>query len=907
MIKVDIYISQINISEGNTITIDSTIIKVDSTVITVDSTTGLSNITGNEYLKLDLFDDEKISVTSSIQNINDISKTYTDFSQTFTVPASKQNNKIFRHWYDNSNDAPFSTLTKSNAYIEIDTIPFRKGKIQLESANVVNGQAQDYSITFIGTLGNLKDTFDGLFLKDLNTQIYDIDYNPNNVISRVVDNMESRDVMFPLISSNRLWGYGDTNGTTNNITVANYGIRYNELFPAIRLSAIFEMIENKFGINFSGTIEEPSNFINTDARFKNAYLLLKNAETFSYYSVPQKIAFNQIITYPPSSTVFFSASYDTYGFRFLIGSATHYYSAKCNIFVTSGYGFPYKVSLYKNGREINSRTATAGGMTIIFDLLTSINNINPNDVYNFYISSEQPMTFEANTTLEVAYSGNTNYMGLGLSPQAQTTIVGKLPLNSYMPEFKIEDLFSSILKMFNLTCYSNDGINYTIEQLESYYSNGSDIDITKYVIQDKKALNRVKTYKRINFEYEKSQSFVNVAFNSLNGIEYGSLLYNTGNDGEEYSIKLPFENLNFNNLIETLQVGYCLKTDYKAYIPKPIILYDYQFSGIQNVPKFYTHNGIGGTERYTYKAFGQETLIDVAIYGLNFPTQKSTLTNQLIQNGLYDEYYKNYFSNIFNYKARLIKISAILPTSVLTSLKLNDSVVIRDSKYTINTMNTDLTTGLAQFELLTNVRSPEQTTGDVLIPIGNQIWTGQNLSVTTYANGNTIPQVTDPEEWRLLETGAWCYVDNDPTTEPIYGRIYNWYAVNDARGLAPIGYHIPTRTEWETLRTTLDGSSIAGQKLKSTGTIEGNDGYWYAPNPANNSTGFTAQPSGIRYGLPNITNNDFNNVGFNGAFWSSTGKSIDSAYQTVMFNSTTSCVEGFYEKYFGISVRLIKD
>jgi hypothetical protein len=101
-----------------------------------------------EYNRLDLFDDEKISVVSSIQNINDISKTTTDYSQTFTVPASKQNNKIFRHWYDNSNDQPFSTLVKSDAYIEIDTMQFRKGKIQLESANLDNGLAKDYSITF---------------------------------------------------------------------------------------------------------------------------------------------------------------------------------------------------------------------------------------------------------------------------------------------------------------------------------------------------------------------------------------------------------------------------------------------------------------------------------------------------------------------------------------------------------------------------------------------------------------------------------------------------------------------------------------------------------------------------------------------------------------------------------------
>ena len=101
-----------------------------------------------EYNRVELFSDEKISVNSSIQNVNDISKTYSDYSHTFVVPASKQNNKIFRHWYENSNDNGFSTLTKADAYIEIDTIPFRSGKIQLESCNVKDGQPQDYSITF---------------------------------------------------------------------------------------------------------------------------------------------------------------------------------------------------------------------------------------------------------------------------------------------------------------------------------------------------------------------------------------------------------------------------------------------------------------------------------------------------------------------------------------------------------------------------------------------------------------------------------------------------------------------------------------------------------------------------------------------------------------------------------------
>ena len=108
--------------------------------------------------RVELFDDEKISITSSVQDVSDISKTRTDFSQSFTVPANENNNRIFSHWYNNSLDGGFDARKRKDAFIELDTIPFRKGKIQLEKANIKNGVAQDYTITFFGSLVSLKDT-----------------------------------------------------------------------------------------------------------------------------------------------------------------------------------------------------------------------------------------------------------------------------------------------------------------------------------------------------------------------------------------------------------------------------------------------------------------------------------------------------------------------------------------------------------------------------------------------------------------------------------------------------------------------------------------------------------------------------------------------------------------------------
>jgi hypothetical protein len=277
-----------------------------------------------------------------------------------------------------------------------------------------------------------------------------------------------------------------------------------------------------------------------------------------------------------------------------------------------------------------------------------------------------------------------------------------------MPEIKIEDFFSGVLKMFNLTCYSTDGINYTLEPIESYYENGTIRDITKYIKTDNFNLNRVKTYKKINFEYEKSDSIVNVGFKSANNVEYGSLLFNTNNDGDEYNIKLPFEDLNFSNLKDKLQVGYALKSDLQKYTPKPIILYDYNPLSLTTLASttyyFSTATSGSGTAYTSYKAFGQEYFNGTDTFSLNFNEQQSTLTNELIGNSLYQTYYQNYLTNIFDSKARLIKVSGILPTSLLTTLKLNDRLVIRDKRYLINNMVIDLTTGEVQFELLTDFR-----------------------------------------------------------------------------------------------------------------------------------------------------------------------------------------------------------
>ena len=146
------------------------------------------------------------------------------------------------------------------------------------------------------------------------------------------------------------------------------------------------------------------------------------------------------------------------------------------------------------------------------------------------------------------------------------------------------------------------------------------------------------------------------------------------------------------------------------------------------------------------------------------------------------------------------------------------------------------------------------------VKIGNQIWMQRNLDVTTYRNGDPIPMVADNTIWQKLTTGAWCYYDNDSATyAATYGKLYNWYAVIDQRGLAPAGWHIPNNEEWDVLvRKLLGGIRIAGGKMKETGTM-----HWLMPNSnATNSSGFTGLPGGYRY-----NNGKFFDMGTSGNWW----------------------------------------
>lgn len=181
------------------------------------------------------------------------------------------------------------------------------------------------------------------------------------------------------------------------------------------------------------------------------------------------------------------------------------------------------------------------------------------------------------------------------------------------------------------------------------------------------------------------------------------------------------------------------------------------------------------------------------------------------------------------------------------------------------------------------------------VKIGNQVWMAENLNVSTYANGDTIPEVTDSDEWDDLTTGAWCYYRNDPENGKLFGKLYNWYALVDPRGLAPAGFRVATDEDWVQLIRTLGGDKVAGGLLKSTQL-------WKNPNEgATDQFGFGALPGGL-------CDDDcsFMDKGAVGYWWTTKEEGKRNAWSYVMDYENPFVNRSYYERKDGLSVRCVK-
>jgi uncharacterized protein (TIGR02145 family) len=200
---------------------------------------------------------------------------------------------------------------------------------------------------------------------------------------------------------------------------------------------------------------------------------------------------------------------------------------------------------------------------------------------------------------------------------------------------------------------------------------------------------------------------------------------------------------------------------------------------------------------------------------------------------------------------------------------------------------------------------PVRVVTSASVTISGQVWMTQNLNVDRFRNGDPIPEARTDAEWKRaadLKQPAWCHFQNDPANGPLYGRLYNWYAVNDPRGLAPQGWHVPSDTEWSRLTDAIGGDAQAGNKLKSPSGWIDDPGIGAADR---NASGFSGSPGGFRF-----ENGKFlNGAGIMGGWWSATEDGPYSVWNRNLRNDQPGMFrsgKGTY-KGDGLSVRCLRD
>lgn len=694
--------------------------------------------------RIELFEDEKISITSSVQDIADVSKAKTDFTQSFTIPASVTNNEIFKHWYESSIDGGFDHRIKYDGFIEIDTIPFREGSFALNDVKYKDNKVDSYSIVFYGKAKSIKDLFQEDKLASLDFSSLNHSFTSSEVLAKI--NATTGFVAYPLFAHDRLYDYNT--GGSNDITTNTGSIKWNSLFPAVKVSKILDFIETKYGLTFTGAFLD---YI----QFQRLWMLFKNAETLVVKSSPLKVNFT-------SKTGGTDNQINLITDEIGLDGGVYGYNMRLRITPTSS-SINYNVLVYKNGVLFNSFTNQLGTSTNTF-FNGALTTYNINDKYTFEVQSEIPINFTSTLFYQI-WDLNFNFIDYTASGTSQTT-VANMNIGSYAPDIKVIDFFTGLIKMFNLVIIPQDETTYELIPLELYYNNGTYKDISANVISDDIEIKKTSMYKAINFKYQKSENILNSAFNNLffstRNFDYGDLAYEQIDSLESstFTVELPFENAMYERE-EDFQTITFKDKDLNNYVPKPLLMYD---NGRQDItPAIRIDLNTGSyTDITSYRRFSND-INNGTLMTLNWGEEISSWYLSSVSNGLYKRHYENYLGNIFDIKSRLLVVKCYFNPVELVNLKLNDRIIIRDKKYTINKLTTDLTTGETNLELLTDYRSGEVPIGNrfSLEPIYQVDNTAQDIEILLLKNVSpTISLAVSSFAWITYTTGIF---DEDTT------------------------------------------------------------------------------------------------------------------------------------------------
>ena len=664
--------------------------------------------------RVDMFADESVTITQSIKNVKDIGKVFTDFSKTFSLPASKKNNKIFKHYYNFNITGGFDARTKKSSNIELNNLPFRDGKIKLEGVDLKNNKPHAYRITFFGSTVTLKDLLGEDTLPSLSSLTsFNETYDATSIKAGLEADPSSADMIVPLIThtdrliyNSSLGATGDVNGNLYWHASADHqhGVLYSQLKYAIRLHKIIEAIEQKYLISFSDDF-----FSSSNEPYYNLFMWLhrKKGEVENLGDTNQTIMSgwggspdNDTLT---QTNLKSSTTLQIYGvmLQYTVNTELNLY--------TNNTTDPYSISLQKNGIEVVSFTNVTGNLLI--------DQLQGQGDYTIYIESNTNIDF---TNIQWFFEYDRFDDGTQIVTKTYNTGVYSylseftFDVTQQIPSIKIIDFISGLFKTFNLTAYidkNTDVIN--VKTLNEFYEEGGSYDISKYIDNSKSSVNISLPYREINFQHGDTKTFLSAKHSQQFGKVWGKSEFTNDEklDGEIYGIKTPFSQMKYERLIDgnnntqtATQYGYFVDDNQESYIGKPLLFYPVRQSGLNSISFLNTPASKVEVTSYNIPSNSVALSSSTSSYNLNFYNESNEYTGDSnFTNTLFEAYYSSYITSVFNPSNRMSKISAYLPLRILLNYSLADVFTINGNNYSINSITTNLSTGKSELQLFNSL------------------------------------------------------------------------------------------------------------------------------------------------------------------------------------------------------------
>jgi hypothetical protein len=696
--------------------------------------------------KLDLFDDEKITITQKLNDIEKLSNIFTDFSNSFTVPATQTNNRILKHYYDADISGSFNANIRIGGFIEIDTLPFKFGEWQLESVTVKQNKSDNYKITFYSKTVQLTKLFGEETIDQLDYDIidnervktrsvlsqFDFEYSQSNMLKTLNDpTYKNGDIITPLIAySSRDWNYGTNN--LEDISSSTYSITNLELMQALRVIKIIEGIEAKYGITLS------RQFLGNQM-FNKLFLLLNNKGSKALSTIADFT--NPAYSFGP--TTWFTCTVNTTDniITFVDNAFTYSPTRLFNLNISfvsfrepnnsvanfpSGTKFTIRVIDNDTGLDFFS-TVVESNISGIVELNIPIQQSATPKTYNFQISIAAGLTFVyAGFNCRLVYSAVSAEAG-SLNNSGQ--FLDNMTTLFTTPSMKVIDFLQGIMKMFKLIIRPVSTNSFYINTLDGFYNEGTILDITKYVDIESVIIERPSIYRKIDFTFSTTENVLGKRFRESNDpinkkIGYGDLSYEYTlvTENNDLKVELPFENMLFERLVvqspnvnvgdlTNINIGQsCKLNENQTLSPnnsRPILFFNngtastaaypvkYQFTLTSPVQTLNTIYNIGNTDNQVYNNITQS---------INWGSEVDPWHFLEVDKSLFKNYWSNWIETIYSVKQRKFKFEGYLPPRYIQELSLNDRLIIGQNIYKINDYTIDLVTGKATFNLFNDIK-----------------------------------------------------------------------------------------------------------------------------------------------------------------------------------------------------------